>query len=181
MEVTLVPTLAQATEAMGAADPETGRSWLTIIVYIYPGIAFLGTNLQTDAGWTWWSRSSWCSPPSLRTRLEKPQRRCRSSLASPSRGRLPARTKHKNKASSHLHTVTPCRGCRVSQLICLKGLCSMRRGRRTRKQCSTTIQPHPPSGGSSYRVSFSFSFLVMALFLNRFMAREARSKREMKR
>lgn len=52
------------------------------------------------------------------------------------------------------------------------------RGRPTRKQCSTTIQPQPPSGGSSYWISFSFSFLVvMALFLNRFMAREAKGKK----
>lgn len=44
-------------------------------------------------------------------------------------------------------------------------------GGRTRKQCSTTIQPQPPSGGSSYLISFSFSFLlVIAFFLNRFMA-----------
>lgn len=43
--------------------------------------------------------------------------------------------------------------------------------RHTRKQCSTTIQPQPPSGGSSYWISFCFSFLVvMASFLNRFMA-----------
>lgn len=41
----------------------------------------------------------------------------------------------------------------------------------TKKQCSTTIQPQPPSGGSSYWISCSFSFLVeIAFFLNRFMA-----------
>lgn len=39
----------------------------------------------------------------------------------------------------------------------------------TRKQWSTTIQPQPPSGGSSYWISFSFFFVVMASLPNRFM------------
>lgn len=36
----------------GRCRPKTGRSWFTIIVDVDEAIAFLSTNLQTDAGWT---------------------------------------------------------------------------------------------------------------------------------
>lgn len=58
MEVTLVPTLAQANEAMGAAGERQevlriwSSSWFTSTQLSTERRYVLPTNLQTDAGWT---------------------------------------------------------------------------------------------------------------------------------
>lgn len=50
------------------------------------------SNLQKDADWTWWNRSSWYFLLCLQTHLGRPQRKSQSSSVFPSQVHSPAKT-----------------------------------------------------------------------------------------